>query len=326
LPAAPLECDSPLTRTVPPGAIDTLAFSVVGDEIVSFVVVKVEPSQPFFEPEWRVVNADGTPAGSCGSWTAARGADCGPLPQEESPYRLLVRDRGEDASGTYKVHLQRLTDSQACEGVPMNCGDFLLAPINDPTDTDLIRILFAPDDVVTLSVYNWDPPGPDFTPEWRLLQADGSPAAFCGTWTTTSTASCGPLPAGGNPYRIEVRDFNEDSNGICHVDVADCSRNTGGPRPGAGSAPAGLRVRLPNPLVRDDAGRVPVTFEIPRAAGVTLEVFDASGRLIDDLAVGRLDAGRHARIWPAPELSPGLYFPRVRADELTEVVPVVVIG
>ena len=47
---------------------------------------------------------------------------------------------------------------------------------------------------------------------WRLLEGDGSPAADCG-FSALDQRDCGPLPAAGNPYRIEVQDSGLDEIG-----------------------------------------------------------------------------------------------------------------
>ena len=59
------------------------------------------------------------------------------------------------------------------------------------------------------------------------------------------------------------------------------------PPPVAESRGLRLRQNQPNPFARS----TDILFDLPRAAHVELRVFDAGGRLVDDLFDGRLPAG-----------------------------------
>jgi subtilisin family serine protease len=81
----------------------------------------------------------------------------------------------------------------------------------------------------------------------------------------------------------------------------------------AAAAAGGLALEIaPNPL-RDRAG---VRYDLPRAAEVTLAVYDVSGRLVRTLVRGPRPAGIHTAEWgPAtgPGVQPGVYFVRISA-------------
>ncbi len=91
------------------------------------------------------------------------------------------------------------------------------------------------------------------------------------------------------------------------------------PAPGAESRFARLLPPRPNP------GRGPVTIEftLPRAMPVRLEIYDAAGRRVAELADRALEAGRHGMLWPEPggrpaRTSPGLYVVVLRAGGVLE--------
>jgi endonuclease/exonuclease/phosphatase family metal-dependent hydrolase len=82
----------------------------------------------------------------------------------------------------------------------------------------------------------------------------------------------------------------------------------------------------PNPL--SDA--TTFAFELPRAAEVSLEVYDLGGRLVDAPAAGAYGAGRHEVRWQARSESGGrvpggLYFARFRAAGVDRIERVIVL-
>ena len=89
-----------------------------------------------------------------------------------------------------------------------------------------------------------------------------------------------------------------------------------------GGAPAAfaLRAAYPNPVV----GSATIAYDLPHAAPVTLEVFDALGRRLATLAEGTQAAGRHTARWDASSLPNGLYLYRLTAGAHTQTRKVVV--
>ena len=65
----------------------------------------------------------------------------------------------------------------------------------------------------------------------------------------------------------------------------------------------------PNPV----AGSTEVSFELPTAQAVSVEVFDMLGRRVATLAQGDLAAGPHAMTWDASKTAPGQYVVRLQA-------------
>jgi hypothetical protein len=72
---------------------------------------------------------------------------------------------------------------------------------------------------------------------------------------------------------------------------------------------------FPNPF----CGRLTISYSLPRSSGVSINVYDVSGKLVNSLASGRQNAGVHTAVLDASsgqgdELSAGLYFVRFAAD------------
>jgi endonuclease/exonuclease/phosphatase family metal-dependent hydrolase len=95
-----------------------------------------------------------------------------------------------------------------------------------------------------------------------------------------------------------------------------------------GDAPTALRFAppAPNPL----HGRTRFEFDLPRAADVSLVIYDASGRRVATLADGAWPAGRHQLHWQpggrtGGALHAGLYFAHFRTPGLTRVARLVVL-
>ncbi|MBD3402938.1 T9SS type A sorting domain-containing protein, partial [candidate division GN15 bacterium] len=61
-----------------------------------------------------------------------------------------------------------------------------------------------------------------------------------------------------------------------------------------------------------------ISFSVPEACDVTLEVYNVLGRRVISLIDGRMDAGTHTVTWDATELSSGIYLYRLQAGEYRE--------
>ena len=73
-----------------------------------------------------------------------------------------------------------------------------------------------------------------------------------------------------------------------------------------------LASSLPNPF----RAATTLSFTLPTAGPVSVEIYSADGRLVDTLAKGELPAGRHSLVWSASKRAPsGMYFYKVIAGE-----------
>jgi hypothetical protein len=81
-------------------------------------------------------------------------------------------------------------------------------------------------------------------------------------------------------------------------------------------APAGaaLSYSYPNPF----NAQTVIWYEVPRAAPVLLEIFDASGRRLEAHALDQ-PAGLHQFTWNASENPSGVYFYRIQAGSYTQI-------
>jgi uncharacterized protein (TIGR03437 family) len=209
-----LNCDQPVSGSIDPGTeTDTLSFTAMDGDRVEFTIVKTSPSGGNFQPFWRLVRNDGTPAFPCGSFVLSSQGECGPLSSNFSPYRIEVQDFNHNDTGTYRAHLYRLPANTACENTQLACNLPLQGVTEDPLDSDFFSINDVVNEFVRVNVTRGANSGANYQPSWRLVQGNGSPAGLCGFFVTTSQVTCGPLPPEGNPYRIEVQDFNRDNTG-----------------------------------------------------------------------------------------------------------------
>ena len=83
--------------------------------------------------------------------------------------------------------------------------------------------------------------------------------------------------------------------------------------PGGAPVPRALALAAyPNPFNPSTT----IRFELPQSGEVQLRVFDVTGRRVDDLVAGRMEAGVHSLTWhPAKSLPSGAYFLRLNFDE-----------
>jgi hypothetical protein len=70
----------------------------------------------------------------------------------------------------------------------------------------------------------------------------------------------------------------------------------------------------PNPFT----GNLNITFTIPEADDVRLEIYDIYGNLVERIASGIFGAGEHTITWNADNLSPGTLFIKLSAGDRQE--------
>jgi hypothetical protein len=75
-----------------------------------------------------------------------------------------------------------------------------------------------------------------------------------------------------------------------------------------------LEQNYPNPFNPSTT----IAFALPKPSEVTLKIFDASGRDIATLVVGKLPAGKHEVVLDASPFSSGVYFYRLQAGEFSQ--------
>jgi hypothetical protein len=69
---------------------------------------------------------------------------------------------------------------------------------------------------------------------------------------------------------------------------------------------------MPNPA--REPGAVTLRLALPRAARITLELFDALGRRVAERPPEVLPAGAHVVAWEVGPQPPGLYFVRLNSE------------
>lgn len=136
---------------------------------------------------------------------------------------------------------------------------------------------------------------------------------------------------GSGTLTASIADF--DGDGFDEVDLVfepDVVNGTwrnllvGDLAPTAGAAnesPTGVRLlpSRPNP----STGAARIAFETPRAAQVTLQIYDAAGRLVNRLASGPMGPGLHERVWDGRDVTGqrvpgGVYFYELVVDGAKE--------
>ncbi len=101
-------------------------------------------------------------------------------------------------------------------GIEITCDDSLDGEINPFTETD--KYCFCVAENENLSIFVVERGATTFAPAWRVLDAGGNSVGPCGgTLSTTALRDCGPLPAAGNPYTIEVEDQGRNEIGLYSV-------------------------------------------------------------------------------------------------------------
>lgn len=216
--AVELSCDVPLEASIDdPDETDSMCFCAIEGELVRLSVLRVPGSSSSFNPNWRLVDSLGNPTVSCGAFSTSAARVCGPLPGLGSPYHLEVIDGSSNGTGNYRVHMQRYSNGRACDVTALECEAPVIVSIEHPLDTDLLSFAVENADMVRISVAPLPGSGPAFNASWRLLDAAGNASRTCGRTSFLSGQDCGPLPAAGSPYRIEIEDGARDDVGSVEV-------------------------------------------------------------------------------------------------------------
>ncbi|MBI3767871.1 MAG: hypothetical protein HY271_05160, partial [Deltaproteobacteria bacterium] len=146
------------------------------------------------------------------------------------------------------------------EDAPIICDVPVEACIDSPAESDRFSFNVIDNEIVAINVLAAPAQGAGFDPVWRVIDKLGNPIqdnecddfgdAYLG-----SLRDCGPLPASGSPYRVEVRDGSSDATGCYHVHL---QRLTEGavcePTPVGcdGTAPGTIDPALEDDLIRFD--------------------------------------------------------------------------
>ena len=232
----PLTCSVPVYGTIDePLDTDLFSFSVDDGEWVEIQVVSGFHGGTVIDAAWHLINGTGRAVtGPCGVFSKLGAYACGPLPASGNPYRIMVGDDDARDSGQYKVRFQPLAFDTVCSSTALPCGVALTAEIADPApdqmcgfaacpilDTELFSFRVNDGERIAVTVENAPPSDPGFLAGWRVLDRTGFPLeGKCGDFNAAGpNFECGPLPAAGNPYQLEVGDVDQLVRGHAYVSV-----------------------------------------------------------------------------------------------------------
>ena len=185
------------------------------------------------DPAWQLIDGAGNPVeGLCGMFSGSQlNYVCGPLAASGNPYRIKVGDDDTQNAGEYKIRFAPLNPDAACSSTPVACGIALTAAIADPRpdecgfaecpvlETKLFSFNVGDGEHISVNVGNIPPSDERFLAAWRLLDGTGTPVdGNCGEFSPSlSNVECGPLPAAGNPYQLEIGAAGEAVTGNARV-------------------------------------------------------------------------------------------------------------
>jgi len=126
--------------------------------------------------------------------------------------------------------------------------------------------------------------------------------------------------------RVQLRFVAEDLSpgSLIEAAVDDFQLIVGQPAAAVEDRPAVTRFALSRPAPNPFSSAAELSFAVPQASPVSVEVFDVSGRLVRTLIAGALPAGEHAIRWDGANgaghrVGAGVYFVRMSAPGFTQV-------
>ncbi len=101
-----------------------------------------------------------------------------------------------------------------------------------------------------------------------------------------------------------------------HTQLFIFSYQTTGVNDDNGDIPSDFQIfqNYPNPF----NAQTTISYSLPTASDVTIDIFDILGRKISILEQGNQQAGVHSMIWDAGDAASGIYFYRINANEYNE--------
>jgi hypothetical protein len=179
------------------------------------IAVAASEAGPGFDPTWRFLNKDGVAVGGCSLTAEGPRYYCGPLSAADGPYRVEVFDNSHDATGTYRVRLERLTSP--CDDSALPCDQVVSGEIDDPFDADFFSFTAADNERVSIVVGRATTDA-GFNPSWHLVTNTGAFASVqCSQTAEGARYYCGPFSAAESPYRVVVFDTGLDATGTYHI-------------------------------------------------------------------------------------------------------------
>jgi hypothetical protein len=130
-------------------------------------------------------------------------------------------------------------------------------------------------------------------------------------WAQEATTEIGNVIAGYMDYRESDRTLavGTHGRGVFTTTIPTWVGVGDEPKPDAVT----LHPGFPNPT----RGATTLSFDLPRAANVSLRIYDVSGRQVAVLANGRREPGTHTVRFDASRLKPGIYACILRTDQVT---------
>jgi hypothetical protein len=110
---------------------------------------------------------------------------------------------------------------------------------------------------------------------------------------------------------------------IYHFEIFDCSVALGVEQGIQAFQP--LNFKLLNPYPNPFNTQITFEFEVPRASDIVLKLYDVQGRVIDIVAQGRYSIGHHNLYWNGSNISSGIYFLRMQAEDFSDCRKVILI-
>lgn len=210
----PLSCDESLVVNIEhPVDTDLLSFDVEQGDMVRVSVAPLPGSGPNFNLSWRLLDNAGNAPRTCGRTSFLVGQDCGPLPTAGNPYRVEIEDGGRDDVGAVEVRFERTLPHRLCSSQTLDCDEPISATIESNSDGQTYPFRAIEGEMIRVSVVELSGSGATFSPSWRIIDATGNGFGGCGSFASVSRNSCGPLPAAGNPYAVQVTDGSLNDTG-----------------------------------------------------------------------------------------------------------------
>ena len=204
----PILCDVPIRTTIAAATeVDRFTFNGVALEILHISVANEGGTN--FNPVVTLIGPGG-PVLSCTTITS--NADC-TLPASGA-YTIQVVDGLSNGTGTYSVHLQRLTAGRRCGG-SIACDVPVTSTLGTAAraDTNLRSFSAAANERVHVSIANQG--GTNFNPFFRVIAPTGAVVAGCSF--NASNVDC-LLPFTGS-YAVEVLDGSFDGTGTYSLHI-----------------------------------------------------------------------------------------------------------
>ncbi len=290
-----------------PGNIHAFSIPVTAGDVL---IIRANRTSGAIDPKITLLHPSGVILAVDGAAGTGRAEIVSPKLTLTDSYTILIQDIDGQGIGGYNMAVQSVTHPVNATDIPYDA--YRYDSLTAFAQMNAYRFSAAAGDIVSVEMIDADR---TITPSIRLFGPDGRQvgAAAASNFALISNVI---LRLSGQYVVIAADDRGFETGRYFLVLLRSATDVTDGDN----SIPTGFSVEQnhPNPF----NPQTTISFSLPRSATVAISIYNLLGETVRTLVSQTLPPGRHAVVWDGRddnggEVSSGVYFYRLRADDFT---------